>query len=145
QGSVPARTPSDELASLVDHTFTISIAPINDAPTFSISGPVTSLEDAGQVVVPGFLADILPGPATATDDLGKQLTITATPLDPSPFPPSSISSNCTLSNQTRRYANNDNADFRVEVYITDDGPDAPGENNNLSVAQTFTIDVTPVN
>lgn len=144
-GTVPARTPSDAAQSIVDETFTITIAPVNDAPTFRIAGTASSLEDAGRVVIPGFLADILPGTATATDESTQTLTIHATPIDPTAFAHFSLSVDGTLSYETRTDANRLNADFRVEVYFTDDGASAPAPNNNRSVTQTFTVDVTPVN
>ncbi|MEZ6150590.1 MAG: Ig-like domain-containing protein [Pirellulaceae bacterium] len=144
-GTIPARTPSDAAQSIADQTFTITISPINDAPTFRIAGTAASLEDAGPVVIPGFLADILPGPASATDEAAQTLTVHATPIDPLAFAQFSLTADGTLSYQTRTDANNLNADFRVEVYFTDNGAAAPSPNNNRSVTQTFAIDVTPVN
>ncbi|MEZ6078149.1 MAG: hypothetical protein R3C56_21490 [Pirellulaceae bacterium] len=120
-GTIPARTPSDAAQSIADQTFTITISPINDAPTFRIAGTAASLEDAGPVVIPGFLADILPGPASATDEAAQTLTVHATPIDPLAFAQFSLTADGTLSYQTRTDANNLNADFRVEVYFTDNG------------------------
>ncbi len=144
-GTVPARTPTDSQQSIADQTFTITLDAINDAPTFRIARPAVSLEDAGVVVIPGFLADVLPGPVEATDEASQSLTITATPVDPSVFTLFSLSANGTLSYQTKPDLNNLNANFSVQVFVTDNGVAGPAPNTNRSATQMFTIDVTPVN
>ena len=41
--------------------FTITIEPVNDAPSFSLGGPVEVLEDSGAQTVVGFASDFAPG------------------------------------------------------------------------------------
>ena len=56
-------------------TFTITITPVNDAPTFDLSGNQTVLEDAGAQSVASALTNPSPGPA---NESGQTLSIVVT-------------------------------------------------------------------
>ena len=54
--------------------FTITVGAVNDAPSFNfISDLPADTENTGAKSVPNFATDILPGPATATDESGQIL------------------------------------------------------------------------
>jgi hypothetical protein len=43
-------------------TFTVTVLPVNDAPTFSAGGPVAVAQNAGAQVIPNWATEISPGP-----------------------------------------------------------------------------------
>jgi VCBS repeat-containing protein len=135
--------------------FTISVQDVNDAPSFVIPNPLISvLEDVGNSPVPGFLTDIVAGPATAVDELGptgQTVSFNVRALDPTRFSVQpQIAGDGTL---TYTLAPNVNAlnsgPILVEVIAVDNGPatgSRPGiPDVHTSVAQTFTIGVQDVN
>ena len=64
------------------HTVTINVNPVNDAPQFTIStNTFSTVEDTPLTRIPGFLTGIVPGPATAIDEVGQTVTITVAPAD----------------------------------------------------------------
>jgi hypothetical protein len=116
-------------------TFTITVGPVNDPPTFSKGADQTVLEDAGPQTVPGWATNISPGPNEATQVVTFTI-MTSNNAFFSVLP--AVSSNGTLTYQV---ADNVNGSVSVTVTAMDDG----GGLTNASVPQTFNINVTPVN
>lgn len=140
-------------------TFTLSVDPINDAPSFDIpTTEVTVLEDNEEVsgssptVITSFATNITAGPDTALDettiDATKQsLTfVTVSVSDPSLFEVQpSITPTGDLTFVT---AQDQNGTAEVVVHVLDDGADPStgnGDDNQSRPDQTFTINITPVN
>jgi VCBS repeat-containing protein len=127
-------------------TFTITVAPVNDAPEFSLVPAVSTQEDAGLQTVPAFASNIRRGPAGADDENSQQVSFEVIADDPSAFTiQPAISIDGTLSYQTAPNTNSANTNFGFNVRLRDNGLAAPPPNRNLSDAQTFVINVTPVN
>ncbi|MEZ6135388.1 MAG: tandem-95 repeat protein [Pirellulaceae bacterium] len=137
----------DDNQARPDRTFTITLTPINDHPEFQIAKTATSREDQGLVQIPGFLDNMRTGPLAAGDEIGQIFTVHVEPVDPSVvwIVAPEIAADGTLRYQTGPDVNNNNADLRVRVWLTDDGLDSPAPNNNTSPTQTFLLNVTPVN
>ncbi|HEY5746923.1 MAG TPA: tandem-95 repeat protein [Chryseolinea sp.] len=120
-------------------TFTITVTPVNDAPTLSpiAFGPI--LEDADLQLIP--LAGISTG---GGED--QVLTVTASTNKPELFEILEVvytSSQATGTLKVKTKANaNGTAQFTVRVQ--DDGPGTPAPNVNF-VAQVFNLAITPVN
>ncbi|MCY2983372.1 MAG: tandem-95 repeat protein [Planctomycetota bacterium] len=71
----PGTFPNGPLS--LKRTVTINVTQVNDPPTFTISQTVfNTTEDAPRTIIPGFVSNILVGPATAVDEVANQ---TATP------------------------------------------------------------------
>ena len=117
-------------------TFTITVAAVNDPPTFTAGGNQTVLEDAGLQTVVGWATAISPGPGeSGQTPFTFNVSNNNNPLF-SAQP--AIASNGTL---TYTPAANASGSATVSVTLTDSGvPPATS-----SPAQTFTISVTPVN
>jgi subtilisin-like proprotein convertase family protein len=120
---------------------------VNDAPSFSVpSAQVAANEDAGAVLVAGFATNILPGPATATDEAGQTLV----------FQPSVTATTGTLAfdvapsidpvtgTLTFTAAANTNGTATVDVALQDSGSGV-APNVNVSVIQEFVIAIAAVN
>lgn len=116
-------------------TFTITINPVNDAPTFTVGPNQTSEEDAGPQCVHGFIATFSAGP----ENEGSQLVDFIVEHDNLALfsVPPAISPSGTLT-----YTANPNAygTATVTVRIHDNGG-----GNDTSASQTFTITITPTN
>ena len=111
----------------------------NVAPTFSLAGSQTVLEDAGAQQVSGFAGSISPGPA---GEAAQTVTFSVSTDHSSLFGAQpALSSSGTLTYTT---APNANGTATVTVVAHDDGGTANG-GSDTSAAQTFTISVTPVN
>jgi HD domain-containing protein/Big-like domain-containing protein len=115
--------------------FTITIAAINDPPSF-IAGPdQTVLEDVGSQTRSAWASDISPGPA---DESGQQVSFLVSNDNAALFSTQpAIASNGTLSYQPGPNANGMTS---VTVRAQDDGG-----GTDTSAPQAFTITVTPVN
>jgi hypothetical protein len=116
-------------------TFTITVGPVNDPPSFKVGPDLTVLEDAGVQTHGAWVTDISPGPA---DESGQQLTFLVSSDNTGLFSAQpSIAPNGTL-----RYtpAPNATGTASVSVRAQDDGGGA-----DTSAAQTFMITVSPVN
>ena len=138
-------------------TFTLSVDPINDAPSFDIASPeVTVFEDQEEVsgntptVIAGFASNVTQGPATALDEttlVPQNLTfIIVSVSDPTLFEVQpEISASGDLSFVT---AQDQNGQAIVVTHLIDDGADATtgnGNENQSQPDQTFTINLTAVN
>lgn len=110
-------------------TFTITVAPVNVAPSFTTLGDQTVLEDAGTVDVDDFIAIFNPN-----DPEQSLVGYTVTNDNNALF---STQPNINTDGRLRfRPANNAFGSAEVSVFATDDGAD-----NNTSPIQTFTITV----
>ncbi|MFK7737072.1 MAG: Ig-like domain-containing protein [Pirellulaceae bacterium] len=140
-------------------TLTLSVTPVNDAPSFTLSETeVTVFEDDEDVTgdspttFVGFAVDPTQGPDTAVDETTlpatqQQLTFeTVSVSAPSLFEVQpSISPSGDLSFVT---ADNQNGQAVVVVRLMDDGADGTtgnGDENTAVPDQTFTINITAVN
>ncbi len=120
-------------------TFTITITPVNDVPSFTAGADQTVLEDCGAKTIPGWIASVSPGAANETD---QTLTYHVTNNNNSLFSTQpSVSPDGTL---TYTPAADMNGSATVTLYVTDDGGIA-NDSVDTSAAQTFTITVTAVN
>ncbi len=123
-------------------TVTVTVDPINDAPSFALpqSPNQTVLEDAGAQSVPNFAADISAGP----NESGQTLAFIVTTAQPNLFTQDgqpAISAAGTLS---YTLAANANGVATIDVRLEDNGSNT-APNSNLSATQSFTITITPVN
>src|SRR5262249_4602231 len=57
-------------------TVKVSVAPVNDAPTFDLAGDVTVDEDSAAYGPTSFATNFVPGPVTALDESGQSLDFT---------------------------------------------------------------------
>ncbi len=147
QDSGANATTNGDLNTSDRQTFTITLNPINDAPDIAIQTSVTRREDFGLVSVTNFATGLVPGPATAVDEAGQQLTVRVRAFDPTAFSTQpSIAADGTLTYATAADINsNSGKDLRVEVFVEDDGTASPAPNSNQSSKKIFTIIATPVN
>jgi VCBS repeat-containing protein len=121
-------------------TFTITVNGVNDAPTFTMAGDQTVLEDAGPQSVSNFVTSTSPGPS---DESAQTVTVSVVSTNNNPLFSSlpSIDSSGTL---TYTPAVNANGSATVTVHATDNGGTANG-GSDTSGNQTFAINVTAVN
>ena len=138
-----------------DQFFTIVVQDVNDAPGFTIPNSLISvLEDIGNSPIPGFVTDIVAGPATAVDEVGpggQSVSFAVRALDPSRFSSQpQIAADGTLTYVLAPNVNALNSGpILVEVIAVDNGPatgSRPGiPDVHTSAPQTFTIGVQDVN
>jgi hypothetical protein len=134
--------PANGDVNTVTKTFTITILPVNDAPSFNVVPPQTILEDAAQQTIT--LNNISAGPAnesTQTLALSAAET-TATPL----LVPGSIQIGPIVNGQaTVKYTPvaNANGTATIRVTLKDNGGTANGGSDTYF--QDITINITPVN
>jgi hypothetical protein len=135
-------TDSGGATSSPAQTFIITVNAVNDEPSFSISNPPASNEDAGPQTVNGLATAITAGPA---DESGQTLSFSLTPngttgdlafssgpaIDPS-------------GNLTYTASPNTNGTATFNVVLTDSGSNTP-PNDNTSATLSFTITVNAVN
>lgn len=133
-------------------SFTITVNPVNDQPSFQITGnPATVAEDAGQQTDPGFAVNFKPGPATAVDEKTQVPTYIITPIGNSApqsptgkleftFGPTVNASGDLVYTP----APNSNGTATFIIQANDGGGTANG-GIDTSAPRTFTITVTPVN
>lgn len=116
-------------------TFTITIEPVNDPPSFSAGADQTVPEDSGAKTVASWATDISPGPA---DESGQSVSFVVTSDNAALFGTQpAIASNGTLT-----YAPAPNASGSATVTVR---AQDSGGGTATSAPQTFTITVTPVN
>ena len=123
----------------VTNTFTITVTPVNDAPSVTFSqGTVTVLEDAGPQSRSGFAA-FSPGPAneSAQTLVGYTVTVNNTAL----FSAAPAINNAGVLTFTP--ATNANGSATVTVVVQDNGGLADGGMDKST--NTFVINVTAVN
>jgi hypothetical protein len=120
-------------------TSTITITAVNSVPSFTKGADQTVLEDAGPQSVVGWATAISPGPP---DEAGQTVTFNVSNNNNALFVAQpSVAPNGTL---TYTPAANANGSATVTISISDNGGTLNG-GVDTSAAQTFTINVTPVN
>lgn len=120
-------------------TFTITIDPVDDAPSFSAGASQTLLEDAGAQSISGWATAVSPGPP---NESSQNVTFTASADNTGLFavqPAVSPSGKLTYTP-----AANSNGSATVTVTAQDDGGTANG-GIDTSPPQTFIVSVGPVN
>jgi VCBS repeat-containing protein len=121
-------------------TFTITVAPVNDAPTFTKGADQTVMEDAGSQTVAGWATNISKGPA---DESSQSLTFSVTGnTNPTLFSAAPAVDPAT-GTLTYTAAPNAFGTATITLELKDDGGTANGGVN--SSTQTFVINVTAVN
>jgi hypothetical protein len=131
-------TNSDLLS--VSDTFTLTVTPVNDAPTFTASDPSASDEDSGKRTLTAW-ATFSPGPANESAQTAVSYTVSNI-SDPSLFSVApAISASGTL---TYTPAANAFGTVTFQVQVKDSGGTANG-GVDASAPQTFTITVNPIN
>jgi hypothetical protein len=116
-------------------TFTITVGPVNDPPSFRAGPDVTVLEDAGSQSQGAWATDISAGPS---DESGQQVSFVVSSDNTSLFSAQpAVAPNGTLSYTP---APNATGTASVSVRAQDDGG-----GTDTSAPQTFTITITPVN
>ncbi len=118
-------------------TTTISVTPVNDAPTFTKGANLTVTANAGAQTVAGWATSIAAGPA---NESAQTVSFTVTNSNNALFSVQpSIAANGTL---TFTPATTGNGTATVTVVLQDNGGTANG-GVDTSVVQTFTITVNP--
>ncbi|MBV8516271.1 MAG: tandem-95 repeat protein [Acidobacteria bacterium] len=122
-----------------DANATITIAPVNDPPSFLAGPTVTVLEDSGPKTVVSWATSISPGPA---DESAQSVTFTVTNDNNALFAVQpAVAPNGTL---TFTPAANAYGSATITIVAHDNGGTANG-GNDTSAPQTSTITVTAVN
>jgi hypothetical protein len=116
-------------------SFTITVQPVNDAPSFSLGGSQLVLSALGAQKVPGFASKITCGPPNESSQ-GASFVVTTDKPGLFIVPPS-ISSDGTLTYTPRLLGL---GVAKVTVYAVDDGGTANG-GKDTSPPQTFTITI----
>lgn len=122
-----------------EQTFTISVLPVNDAPTFTKGANQTVAEDSGIQFVLDWATNVRQGPLNEFDGFDFQITNNT---NPDLF----TSQPVVFIGGVLRYspAANANGSADITVVLKDTGGTANG-GVDTSTPQTFTITVTPVN
>ncbi len=120
-------------------TFTITVAPVNDEPSFTKGADQTVNEDAGAQSVSNWATSISPGPA---NEMGQTLAFTVTNDNNALFSFQPV----VAPDGTLQFtpAANKHGVATMTVTLTDNGGTANG-GDNTSSTQTFTIMVNGVN
>ncbi|HWS71777.1 MAG TPA: Ig-like domain-containing protein, partial [Thermoanaerobaculia bacterium] len=123
-------------ASSLPQTFTITIAPVNDAPSFAKGADLASDEDAGPQSIANWATAISAGPANeSTQTVSFQITGNTNPSLFSAAP--AVSANGTL---TYTSALNASGSATITLLAQDDGG-----GTNTSAPRSFTIAINAVN
>jgi HD domain len=116
-------------------SFTITVQPVNDAPSFSLGGSQLVLSALGAQEVPGFVSKVTCGPP---NESSQRASLVVTTDKPGLFlVPPAISSDGTLTYTPRLLGI---GVATVSVYAVDDGGTANG-GADTSAQQTFTITI----
>src|SRR5262249_27466851 len=114
-------------------TVSFTIGAVNDAPILELAPGLISATDedpnthgpAPQTTVPGFLHKANPGPPTATDETGQQLTLTVTSDNDGLFA-DKPTINLATGDLTFRVAPNANGTAHLSFVLKDNGGTANG-------------------
>ncbi len=121
-------------------TVTITVAAVNDAPTFTKGADPIVLEDAGAQSITGFVSNISPGPA---DESSQMVSFSVSNNTNSGLFSAQPTIDAT-GKLTFTAAANANGSATVSFAAQDNGGTTNG-GVNTSVTQTFVINITPVN
>lgn len=137
--TVTLKDNGDGANTSVEKTFTITVTPVNDAPSFGIGTSVITLqEDAAPQSVAGFASSLSKGPANESD---QTLTFTLVSNNTALF---SVQPAISPSGElTYTLAPNANGTANITVSMKDSGSTANGGIDSAPDA-AFTIEVTPV-
>ena len=119
--------------------FTLTVSPVNDAPSFVPGGDVLRLEDAGPVTISGWASSLSAGPGETGQTLQFVLTANGNPALFSSAP--SVDSAGTLRFTP---APNANGTAVLVLVLRDSGGTADG-GEDTSAPAIFTVTVQPVN
>ncbi len=121
-------------------SFTITVNPVNDRPTFTAANPPVVNEDAPPQTVSGFVSVFNPGPDEASQTVtAYTVSNVSNPALFSVVP--AVAANGTL---TYTLAANANGSATFDLAVTDNGGSANG-GVNTSLPQTFTITANAIN
>jgi hypothetical protein len=128
---------SDGALSSGSVTVSLTIAPVNDAPSFTVGADQSVASTAGPQVVTGWATNIIPGPA---DEAGQQVTFEVTvasggavfSVAPAVAPDGTLS-----------YTPSGETGLAVVTVVAHDDGGRSVSGNDTSDARTFTISVTP--
>ena len=123
-----------------EQTFAITVDPVNDAPSVTLSGDQSVDEDAGAQSVSGFATGFDPGAANESDQLVADYIVSNDNNDLFSVQPD-ISNDGELTYTPVADAN---GTATVTVQVQDDGG-TDNDGVDTSAEQTFTITVSPVN
>jgi hypothetical protein len=134
-------TASDGLVS-TDATFTLTVTPVNDAPSFTKGADQTVSEDTVAQSVPGWATNLKPGPTT--DEFTQSLTFLVTGNTNSALFSAGPAVNGTTGELTYTPAPNKHGLATITLRVRDTGGTADGGQDS-SATQSFTIQVNSVN
>jgi hypothetical protein len=121
-------------------TFTVTLTPVNDPPSFGIGPNQTSTEDSGLHAVPGWATNILEGPI----DEAAQLVDFVIDGNSNPALFSVAPAVSSTGELTYTVAPDANGFATIGLHAHDNGGTANG-GDNASASQTFSITITGVN
>jgi methionine-rich copper-binding protein CopC len=133
-------TGNDGQATSAPGTATITVNPVNDAPSFTASNPPAVGEDAGTQTIPNW-ATFDPGPPNESAQTVLAYTVSNVSNGALFSTPPAVATNGTL---TYTPAVNANGSSTFDVVVQDDGGTANG-GVDTSPPQTFTITVNAIN
>ncbi len=131
-------------------TFTLNVAPINDAPSFAVQSNTLIIDEdreeflgIPQSEFPGFVHSIVMGPPTATDEVTQTPTFTVSNTSPElfeiqPF----VRPDGTL---VFKIAKDRSGRATFVIGMTDSGASGPAPNSNIAPNQTVTVTITAIN
>jgi hypothetical protein len=122
-------------------TFTITLAPVNDPPSFALGADQTAFEDAGTQTIPAWAGAIVPGPA---DEAGQTVSFTTATTNPALFTAGGQPAVAPSGALTYTPAPDAAGVATVTIQAADDGGTADG-GADTSGSRSFTITVAPVN
>ncbi len=139
-GTATISVVADDGAKTTTNSFTLTVSPVNDAPSFTLStNLVTIAEDGGAYIGTAFATGISSGPANESTQTNNFILTTSNTnffaVQPAISP---------LGTLTFRTATNVNGTNTITVVLHDSGGTTNG-GVNLSASQTFDLVVTPVN
>ena len=120
-------------------TLTITVNPLNDAPSFTTPADVTIAEDPGQQVVT--ISDFNPG--GGADETSQTVTLDAVSSDPTIIPDPFVSgSGATRTLTYTPVADSNGGPVLITLTATDDGTAGAGEANTFSDIFQITVTAT---
>jgi hypothetical protein len=127
--------------SSLPQTFSISIQPVNEPPSFRAGGDQVVGQDAGRQTVSGWATAINPG---SPDEAGQNVRFAVVAEDPSLFAPGAAPAVAPDGTLTYEPAAGVTGKTAMTVRAVDDGGTAHG-GSDTSAPQTFTITIVLVN
>jgi hypothetical protein len=116
-------------------TFTITVTPVNDAPSFDVVLPQTVLEDAGQQTL--VLTGVVPGPA---NESSQTLILSAVSLTPN-----LVSDPTVIGTNTLKYTTLPDANGQAVIRVTLKDNNGTSNGGVDTYTQDIIINITPVN